>query len=115
MKKIEVIIKDKKTLELLEDASKGDIIDLEEINNIDYTNIQMIIEKGKDDVYNKRFDEYKKNLDKQKENEIKVLEENNKKNLELKILEISSKHNEEIQKLRTLGDIKEFIRAKVSA
>ena len=35
MKKIEVIIKDKKTLELLEDASKGDIIDLEEINNID--------------------------------------------------------------------------------
>ena len=103
MKKIEVIIKDKKTLELLEDASKGDIIDLEEINNIDYTNIQMIIEKGKDDVYNKRFDEYKKNLDKQKENEIKVLEENNKKNLELKILEISSKHNEEIQKLKNIN------------
>ena len=100
MKKIEVIIKDKKTLELLEDASKGDIIDLEEINNIDYTNIQMIIEKGKDDVYNKRFDEYKNNLDKQKENELKVLEENNKKNLELKILEISSKYNDEIQKLR---------------
>ena len=100
MKKIEVIIKDKKTLELLEDASKGDIIDLEEINNIDYTNIQMIIEKGKDDVYNKRFDEYKNNLDKQKENELKVLEENNKKNLELKILEISSKYNEEIQKLK---------------
>lgn len=100
MKKIEVIIKDKKTLELLEDASKGDIIDLEEINNIDYTNIQMIIEKGKDDVYNKRFDEYKNNLDKQKENELKVLEENNKKNLELKILEISSKYNDEIQKLK---------------
>lgn len=100
MKKIEVIIKDKKTLELLEDASKGDIIDLEEINNIDYTNIQMIIEKGKDDVYNKRFDEYKNNLDKQKENELKVLVENNKKNLELKILEISSKYNEEIQKLK---------------
>ena len=100
MKKIEVIIKDKKTLELLEDASKGDIIDLEEINNIDYTNIQMIIEKGKDDVYNKRFDEYKNNLDKQKENELKVLEENNKKNLELKIIEISSKYNDEIQKLK---------------
>lgn len=39
MKKINVIIKDKNTLVLEEDALKGDYIDLSSLNSIDFSSI----------------------------------------------------------------------------
>ena len=56
MKKIDVIVKDKTTLELTMDANKGDIIDLKELVQLDTTYLDFLIEEGKDKVYYVRQD-----------------------------------------------------------
>ena len=43
MKKLNVIVKDKNTLVLNEDGSKGDIIDLLDLKSIDSSNIESLI------------------------------------------------------------------------
>jgi len=63
MKKIKVIVRDKNTLVLNEDARSGDIIDLSELNEVEYSQIESLIERGKDSVYLKKLEEYKKVLD----------------------------------------------------
>lgn len=60
MKKINVIVKDKTVLELAEDASKGDIIDLKELTQLDSSYIEAIIDSGKDKVYEAKLEELKK-------------------------------------------------------
>ncbi len=55
MKKIAVIVKDKTTLELMEDGKKGDIIDLEELMQVDSSLIERIIDSKKDPIYNERL------------------------------------------------------------
>ena len=60
MKSINVIVKDKNTLVLDEDASKGDYIDLTVLASIDHTNIESLIEAGKDKVYSLKLEEMKK-------------------------------------------------------
>jgi len=63
MKKIKVIVRDRNTLVIDEDASKGDYISLSELNEVDYSEIESVIEQGKDSVYNKKLLEYKHTLD----------------------------------------------------
>ena len=68
MKKINVIVKDKNTLVLSEDGKKDDYIDLSDLSSIDTTNILNLIDEGKDKVYAEKLNEYKRNLDLEKEN-----------------------------------------------
>ena len=70
MKKISVILKNKTTLELTEDAVAGDIIDLTELNQVDLSFIEEAIDAHKDKVYDDKLEAYKKTL--MAENQIKI-------------------------------------------
>jgi hypothetical protein len=70
MKKINVILKNKTTLELTEDAKTGDIIDLTELNQVDLSFIEEAIDAHKDKVYDEKLEAYKKTL--MAENQIKI-------------------------------------------
>lgn len=70
MKKINVILKNKTTLELAEDAVAGDIIDLTELNQVDLSFIEEAIDAHKDKVYDGKLEAYKKTL--MAENQIKI-------------------------------------------
>ncbi len=74
MKKVEVIVRDKNTLVLEEAAQKGDYIDLTSISNVDYSQIEAVILSGKDQIYEKKLEEYKENFKFQIEQEIKSRE-----------------------------------------
>lgn len=63
MKKIKVIVRDRNTLVLDEEASKGDYINLNDLKEVDYKEIESVIEEGKDSVYNKKLSEYRYTLD----------------------------------------------------
>lgn len=100
MKKINVVVKDKNTLMLDEDASKGDIIDLTSLNSIDNTNVEALIDAGKDKIYNDKLNAYKestkRNIELEKENALKDL--NNKiKELENKLDEANKDKSEAIR------------------
>ena len=137
MKKIDVLVRDKNTIVLNEKAEVGDYIDLTQITNLELSYIEHLIEIGKDEVYNKKFDEYKKAFEKL-QNEAKTalkmqyekeeLEKLNKKDLEInellikvKSLEkdkndliehekllIESKYQDQINKLNTIIKEKEL-------
>lgn len=70
MKKICVKVKDKNTVVLDEDARRGDYIDLRELNILDYSDIESLIEQGKDSIYNKKLEEYKYTIKLENEKEI---------------------------------------------
>lgn len=117
MKKIDVIVRDKNTLVLEEDAQKGDYIDLTSISNIDYRQIEEIVSSGKDEVYNKKLEEYKKQflletnqekselenrfkLDLEKKNtEIELFKTKLQQDMNLKQAELEHKHSLELQSL----------------
>lgn len=63
MKKIQVIVRDKNTLVLEEDAVCGDYIDLTDISNVDFKQIEHAVLVGQDAVYNKKLAEYKQMMD----------------------------------------------------
>mgnify|MGYP003294406734 CR=1 FL=1 len=67
MKKINVILKNKTTLELTIDAKAGDIIDLTELNQVDLSFIEDAIDNHKDKVYESKLEAYKKTLEAEKE------------------------------------------------
>lgn len=60
MKKIEVIIKGKTVIELLEDAKKGDYVDLEDVLQVDTSIIERTIDEHRDHVYASRLAEVEK-------------------------------------------------------
>ena len=60
MKEIKVIVRDKNTLILAEDASKDDYIDLSNLTTIDSTSLEKIIDEGKDKIYNDKLVEASK-------------------------------------------------------
>ena len=62
MGKAKIIVRDRETLELLEDAKKGDIIDLTELNYVDTTLLEKAINDRKDFIYSKKLEEVKKVL-----------------------------------------------------
>lgn len=92
MKKIKVIVKDKTTLELLEAASAGDIIDLEELVQVDTSYIDKIIESNKDSIYNTKLAKEKEILEAQ--HKLEILELNNK--IELLKQEFQKEKNDAI-------------------
>ena len=57
---VNVLIKDKNTLIINQDAKKGDEIDLSLLNSIDLTNIEKQINQGLDDVYTRKLQEREK-------------------------------------------------------
>lgn len=118
MKKINVIIQDKNTLVLQEDASKGDYIDLNDIESVDLNHINNVLLKEKEASYQKQInDKMNLTLEKiKKDYEISLINETNKYNekinelaLEIKklkennsheITELLSKKNHEIELLK---------------
>ena len=107
MKKVNVIVKDKTLLELAEDANKGDLIDLKELVEVDTTYLDLIIESGKDKVYESKLEEFKKTLIAENKlelnrlnNEIESLKKDNEKSLVIKEQEVSKKYNDTINELK---------------
>ena len=92
MKKIKVSIQDENTLVLLENAQKGDLIDLKSIHetDIDKTTITNLIKSIKTDEFNTQLETAKKSIAKEKELEA-----------EIKTKDIESKAKEEIVELKT--------------
>lgn len=80
--KLDVIVRDKNTLVLNEDGKKGDIIDLTSLSKFDSSQIEELIEEGKENTYNKKLDSFKDSLEKtlNLENEKNVIELNNRIN-----------------------------------
>jgi hypothetical protein len=118
MEKVKVMVKDKTTLVLLQDASNGDIIDLNDLNEIDYSQIEELIDSGKDSIYLKKLEEFKKviNLENQKvvndkvneftkiidslKNELTLKEKENQMLLKSKEVEIEKKYLDRINSLQ---------------
>ena len=73
MKKISVIVKNKNTLVLDEDASKGDYIDLTELSSIDTSGLEESIARGADKLYQEKLGQAKNQFELQKKNEISEL------------------------------------------
>lgn len=106
MNKIKVIIKDRYTLELTQDAKAGDIIDLRELDQLDFTFIENLIDSGKDKVLQNRLNSFEETwkiksdaeVEKYK-NKIEELKRENKQALELKEMEVSNALNAKILEL----------------
>lgn len=106
MKKIKVIVKDKNTLILDQDASKGDYIDLNEFMEVDASEIENKINAKKDVIYEKRMNDYKSiiKLENTKiiddlNNEIKGLKEKQEVLLKEKENEIEKKYFNKVHEL----------------
>ena len=107
MKKVKVFVKDKTLLELAEDASKGDLIDLKELVEVDASYLETIIDEGKDKVYEQKLNQFKKTLDLENQAkldrlniEIENLKKENLNNLALKEKEVEKVYNEKIASLK---------------
>lgn len=107
MKKIDVIVKDKTTLELTMDANKGDIIDLKELVQLDTTYLDFLIEEGKDKVYQSKLLEAKKAIEATNQieinnlkNQIENLKKENITSLKIKEDEIAKLYNDKIAALQ---------------
>lgn len=96
MKSISVTIKDKNTLILDEDASKGDYIDLKSLTSISFDVIEGLINEGKDSVYEKKLSEFKKIVDNQYKNNL----EKEKNNLKLEYEKAINNYKLEIEKIK---------------
>ena len=88
MKQLQVIVKDKNTLVLLEDGKKDDQINLAELANVDLTAIEEVINSGRDQVYQKKLAELRV-----------TLEQERKDALAIQKLELAKEHSEVVQKL----------------
>lgn len=76
MKKIKVSIQDENTLLLLEDAQKGDVIDLKSIHesDIDKTSIDNLIKSIKNDEFDAQLEAAKHSIEKEKSLEAQIKE-----------------------------------------
>ena len=107
MKKIDVIVKDLHTLEINEDAKKGDIIDLEDVVSIDPNFIKGLVEKEKRVEYQKMFESERRNIElnyenqlKNKEYEIEKLRNSQANEIRTKVLEAEIKNNAIVNELK---------------
>lgn len=107
MKKINVIVKEKNILELMEDATKGDIIDLQQLVEVDTSYIESIIDSGKDKVYQSKLEDLKLILSKEKEkeinnleNQIKLLRQKLEDSIIIKEKEIETRYIKQINELK---------------
>lgn len=102
MKKVKVSIQDENTLLLLEDAQKGDIIDLKSIHetDIDKTSINGLIKSIKDEEFNKQIETAKQSIEENTKLEAKL----NEKNIIERAKEALSKKDVEIAELKSKID-----------
>ena len=107
MKKVNVIVKEKTLLELAEDANKGDLIDLKEIATVDTSYLDMIIESGKDKVYESKLEDVKKALNAENnlkleelKNQIDSLNKDHASQIKLKEQEIDKLYSDKIADLK---------------
>lgn len=119
MKKLKVIVRDRNTLVLEEDALSGDYISLNELNEVDYSEIENVINEAKDNVYNKKLAEYKHTLTLENnkvidelKNQIAMLKKDNEHILKERENEIENKYRDKINTLNNeidkLKDNKKF-------
>lgn len=121
MKTVKVSIQDANTLVLLEDAQKGDLVDLKSIHetDIDKTTIETLIKSIRNTEFNSQLEDAKRNIEKEKELEAKLKEKEiierakdalAKKDQEIATLnaknEIIAKQIESDIKVKTLEDQK---------
>jgi len=99
MKKIKVSIQDENTLALLEDAQKGDIIDLRLIHeaDIDKSTIDNLIKSIKTDEFNTQLETAKQSIEKEKKLEAELKE----KDIINRAKEVLTKKEQEITILNT--------------
>ena len=88
MKQLQVIVKDKNTLVLLEDGQKDDRINLADLANVDLTAIEEAINSGREQIFQKKLNELRA-----------TLEQERTQALEIQRLELSKTHVGEVQKL----------------
>ena len=88
MKQLQVIVKDKNTLVLLEDGQKDDQINLADLSNVDLTAIEEAINSGREQIFQKKLNELRA-----------TLEQERTQALEIQRLELSKTHVSEVQKL----------------
>ena len=103
MKKIKVSIQDENTLLLMEDAQKGDIIDLKSIHeaDIDKTSIDNLIKSIKNDEFNAQLEAAKRTIEKEKSLEAELRE----KDIVNRAKEALTKKDQEITTLNTKVEV----------
>ena len=114
MKKLKVSIRDEQTLELQEDGNKGDLIDLSSLHDVDIdkSTIKSVVDSIKRDVFNEEVEKVRKNIEREKELEIKIkvqeITQDTKEDVSKKdseILELKSKaENADLQKRLAVKD-----------
>ncbi|MCE6090916.1 DUF2130 domain-containing protein [Mycoplasmopsis agalactiae] len=118
---IKFIVKDKKTIELLEDAKKGDLIDLSSAETVDLSIINKAIDEAKDNLYNEKiatlkkllFTEYKRKLTEEiSAVKDKLFETINSQKDKITKLESQISNFEENHKLNTIVKVAEAIEGK---
>lgn len=95
MKKLKVSIQDENTLVLQEDGVKGDLIDLSSLHDveIDKSTIKGVVDSIKKDVFNEEVEKVRKTVEREKELEAKIKEQ-----------DIIGKKDAEITKLQSQID-----------
>ena len=108
MKKIKVIVKDKTTLELQENATVGDLIDLEELTELDTSYIDKLIEDGKDASYKKYLEQASAVLNTKHEAELDKLnsklaevEKDKEQEIKINIANLNVSHQKELDLLKS--------------
>jgi len=83
VKKLNVIIRDKNTLVLDEDGSKGDLIDLSALSTVDFENLNNALNNGNNAILEKRIDQAKQEAyqNAMQKNEAKVAQLQNELNM----------------------------------
>ena len=113
--KIKVIVRDKNTLILDQDAKKGDIIDLTDLQKVDDTLLLKLIEENKDAVYNKKLNDIKNDLILKYEEKLKSEVVVSNTNIEKEKDKIINDLKEKIYKLETENkNINENLNNKLS-
>lgn len=99
MKTVKVTIQDENTLVLLEDAQKGDLIDLKSIHeaDIDKSSIGNLIKSVKNEEFNAQLEAAKRNIEKEKELEAEL----KAKDIVAKAKETLTNKDQEITALNT--------------
>lgn len=91
---IKVVVLNSTQLELLEDAKKGDIIDLSRLSKIDSSFILSLIEKNKNEELDKKVLEARKEFEKEKLASESALKADYEKKLSQQTLEMEKKNQE---------------------
>ena len=118
-RKIKFSISDKNRLTLLEDASRGDYIDLTDHLEVDVTPIENAIKEAKDQIYNKMLldfkekcensnqlkmlqneEKFKKEIDDLK-HQIEILEANKQSAIDIEVKKVENIKNNEINDIQT--------------